>query len=116
MVIGSVMLIDGPIPELRVPMGLVIPLSLAIGLVVAFVLRLAIKAQLARVATGIEGLAGKLGRVTQELDPEGRVFVHGEIWNAISSQGPIPVGAEVRVLQVENLKLTVEPTETAGGS
>jgi membrane-bound serine protease (ClpP class) len=116
LVIGSVMLIDGPIPELRVPLGLVVPLSVAIGLTVALVLRLAIKAQLARVATGMEGLLGELGRVTRELAPEGKIFIHGEIWNAASSGDSIPEGAEVRVLQVENLKLIVEPTEPAGRS
>jgi len=116
LVIGSVMLIDGPIPELRVPLGLVVPLSVAIGLTVALVLRLAIKAQLARVATGMEGLPGELGRVTRELAPEGKIFIHGEIWNAASSGDSIPEGAEVRVLQVENLKLIVEPTEPAGRS
>jgi membrane-bound serine protease (ClpP class) len=116
LVIGSVMLIDGPIPELRVPLGLVLPLSVAIGLTIAFVLRLAIKAQMTRLSTGMEGLLGALGRVTRELDPEGKIFIHGEIWNATTSSGSIPEGAEVRVLQVENLKLIVEPTEPAGRS
>jgi membrane-bound serine protease (ClpP class) len=41
------------------------------------------------------------------LAPEGKVFVHGEYWDAVAST-PVPAGAPVRVLAVENLKLTVE--------
>ena len=57
----------------------------------------------------VEGLTGEVGDVTRDLDPEGRVFVHGETWSAVSSAGPILRGAKVRVLRVDHLKLTVEP-------
>jgi membrane-bound serine protease (ClpP class) len=111
LVLGSVVLIDGPIPELRVPFGLVLPMSLALAGVCAFAVRLAVKAQLHRVGTGVEGLAGKTGSVTEALDPEGKVFVHGEIWNAISAGGPVAQGERVRVVRVEDMQLTVEPAD-----
>jgi membrane-bound serine protease (ClpP class) len=109
LVLGSVILVDGPIPELRVPLELVLPMSLALAAVCAFVVRLAYKAHRHRVRTGVEGLAGEIGTVTEELDPEGKVFVHGEIWNATSAGGSIPQGGRVRVVQVEDMQLTVEP-------
>jgi membrane-bound serine protease (ClpP class) len=109
LVLGSFVLIDGPIPELRVPFFLVLPLSLALAAVCAFVLRLAVKAHRARVDTGVEGLAGATGTVTEDLDPEGKVFVRGEIWNAASAGAPIPQGGRVRVVKVEDMQLTVEP-------
>jgi membrane protein implicated in regulation of membrane protease activity len=39
---------------------------------------------------------------------EGMIRVHGELWRA-SSRNEVPIGAKVRVLQVEGLKLDVEP-------
>jgi membrane-bound serine protease (ClpP class) len=115
LIVGSMMLIDSPIPELRVPAALYVPGSLTLGVLFAVIVRLAVRAQQARVQTGREGLDGAVGTVTQALEPEGTVFVHGELWNAASSAGSIPVGARVRVVGVRNLRLTVEPTEASRG-
>ena len=112
LVLGAVTLIDGPIPELRVPLGLVLPTAVAVGGACALVVRLAVQAQHQRVETGREGLAGEMGVVTRALDPEGRVFVHGESWSAVSRQGAIPSGGRVRVVEVGNdLRLIVEPAD-----
>lgn len=110
LVIGAWMLIDGPIPEMRVPLIVVLPAALTLAGLCLFVLTLAARAQRAAVETGVEGLAGEVGTVTQALAPEGKVFVHGELWNAASAAGgAIPQGVRVRVLQVDSLKLIVEP-------
>lgn len=109
LLIGSVMLIDGPIPELRVPLSLVLPVSIAIAGVCVLVVWLAVRAHRERVDTGREGLLGQTGVVTQDLAPEGKVFVHGEIWDAASAAEPIPKDAKVRVVRVDEMKLTVEP-------
>ena len=108
LIIGSWMLVDGPIPALRVPWGVFLPASLAIAGLCAFALRLAFKAQRAQVGTGVEGLAGETGTVTVELAPEGKIFVHGEIWNARSASGPVEAGRRVRVTKVDEMWLTVE--------
>ena len=115
LMLGSAMLIDGPIPELRVPLELVLPLSLALATVCAFAVRLVFKAQQDRVGTGVEGMTGETGTVTQALDPEGKVFVHGEIWNAASVAGTIPQGGRVRVVRVDKMRLTVEPADALAG-
>jgi membrane-bound serine protease (ClpP class) len=49
--------------------------------------------------------------VQQSLDPEGTVFVHGELWKAIAASGPVPAGSRVRVLQVRDLIVDVEPVD-----
>lgn len=113
LLVGSTMLFKGPIPEMRLPLYVALPPSLALGALCAFAVRLAVRAQRTKVATGVEGLTGEVGDVTRDLEPEGMVFVHGETWNAVSSSGPIPRGARVRVVKVENLRLTVEPTGDA---
>lgn len=111
LVIGSMMLFEGPIPELRVPVWLYLPTALALTAVCALALQLAIRAQRARVATGVEGLAGEFGTVTEELSPHGKVFVHGELWDATSAGGTVTKGSRVRVVKAEELRLTVEPAD-----
>jgi membrane-bound serine protease (ClpP class) len=108
---GSLMLIDGPIPELRVPWGSILPTSIAIAALFALIVRLVIKARAAQVSTGIEGLYGKVGNVVVTLDPTGKVFIHGELWNASTAGEQIPEGTQVKVTSVDELTLTVEPTE-----
>lgn len=109
LILGSWMLFDGPIPELRLPVGVFLPSSIVLAAVCVLVLRLAVGAQRAPVHSGVEGLAAEIGEVTQALDPEGQVFIHGELWHAASVAGPIPRGARVRVEQVTGLKLWVRP-------
>jgi membrane-bound serine protease (ClpP class) len=105
---GSLMLIDGPIPELRVPWVTILPTSIAVAVLCAWIVRLVVRARSAQVSTGIEGLGGKVGSVVEALNPVGKVFVHGELWNAHSSGGEIPEGTQVRVVGVDNLNLSVE--------
>jgi len=109
--LGSWMLIEGPIPELRVPAAVIVPATLAVaGFCAAFV-RLAARAQRAPVSTGVEGLIGELGSAAEALDPTGRVLVHGETWSARATR-PVAVGERVRVVRVaEHMQLEVEPVE-----
>jgi membrane-bound serine protease (ClpP class) len=109
LVIGSLILIEGPIPELRVPLWLVLPTSITMGLLCALVLTLAMRAQQQRVETGVEGLVGRVGTVARELSPHGKVLVQGELWNALSTGEPLAQGAKVRVVHVNGMELTVEP-------
>ena len=113
LLIGSWMLVDGPIPELRVPWGAVLPTSAALAALCILVVRLAVRAQRDPVGTGVEGLPGETGTVTQALAPEGKVFVHGEIWDAASAGGSIAEGMRVRIVKVDNMRLTVEPVNDA---
>jgi membrane-bound serine protease (ClpP class) len=112
LVIGLMMLVEGPIPELRVPPAVVIPSALIFAGLCAFVVRLVAKAQRSRVVTGVEGLAGKSGTVTEELAPVGKVFLHGELWNATVTTGTVAVGVRVRVVRADDLMLTVEPADS----
>ncbi len=61
-----------------------------------------------RVTTGAEGMLGERAQAIGSLDPEGKVRLRGEIWNARAS-GPVAEGAEVRVAAVDGLTLIVEP-------
>lgn len=108
MVLGAVMLIDSPVPELRIHWSTAIALALPFSAITVFLLSLALRARRNKVETGREGMIGQTGAAITALAPEGKVFVHGEYWDAVSAS-PLPAGARVRVTAIDHLKLTVEP-------
>jgi membrane-bound serine protease (ClpP class) len=115
LVLGAVMLIDSPTPELRIRWGTAIAVALPFSAITVLLLSLVIRARKNKVETGVEGMIGQVGAALTPLAPEGKVFVHGEYWDAVSSL-PAPVGAKVRVTAMHGLKLTVEPLiERNGG-
>jgi membrane-bound serine protease (ClpP class) len=112
LVLGSLMLFKSAEPALRVSRGLIFTSAALAALTVGFLAVLAARAQGTRVRTGAEGLRGEIGRSMSPLAPAGRVFVHGEIWNAESEGGvEIAAGAEVEVVALEGLRLRVRPAE-----
>jgi membrane-bound serine protease (ClpP class) len=110
LVIGALLLVDSPIPEMRVKLATALAVSIPLGAITVFLMTIALRARRSKAVTGIEGLVGQLAVAQTELAPAGQVFVHGEIWNAVSSSN-VPVGERVRVRKVDGLELTVEPAE-----
>jgi membrane-bound serine protease (ClpP class) len=108
MVLGGLLLVDAPIPEMRVRLWTALAVSLPLGFITVFLMRLALKARRNKVTTGAQGLIGEIGMAQTPLSPQGKVFVHGELWDANSSV-PIPAGQAVVVRQVDGLQLQVEP-------
>jgi membrane-bound serine protease (ClpP class) len=115
MVLGAVMLIDSPLPEMRIHWSTAIALALPFSAITMLLLTLVIRARRNKTVTGEEGMIGLTGAAVTELSPEGKVFVHGEYWNAISN-GTVRQGERVRVVGIENLRLTVEPLPQKTGS
>lgn len=105
--LGGLLLVDGPIPEMRVRLGVAVAVSVPFGLITAFLMSIALRARRAKVATGEQGLIGEVGIAFTDLAPSGKVFVHGELWNAHSAQ-PVRSGAQVRVVAIDQLELEVE--------
>jgi membrane-bound serine protease (ClpP class) len=115
MVIGALMLVDGPIPEMRVRLTTALAVAVPMGLITVFLVGLVLKARRAKVVTGKEGLVGGIGVAQTVLTPEGKVFINGEIWNAVAAAQVNP-GDRVRVRAVKGLVLEVEPAPAASGS
>lgn len=111
MVLGAVMLVDTGVPELSISWGTALAVTIPFALVTAFLLGLAVRSFRLKVTTGVEGLVGNEGVAKTEVAEDGRVFVHGELWNASSAQ-PIPEGARVRVTEVNGLRVRVESLST----
>jgi membrane-bound serine protease (ClpP class) len=110
LVLGGVMLVDGPIPELRVSLATALAVSVPIGIIAVFLMTLVLRARKHRVSTGTEGMIGEIGVARTAIDGAGKVFVHGELWNA-RSRDSIEPGARVRVAAVDGLHVVVERTE-----
>jgi len=108
MILGALLLIDAPIPEMRVHLTTALAVSVPIGLITVFLVGLVVKARRSKVVTGSQGLVGEVGVAQSALEPAGKVFVHGELWDAVSSAN-IAAGARVLVKRVDGLRLEVEP-------
>jgi membrane-bound serine protease (ClpP class) len=114
LLLGSMMLIDSPLPEMQVGLRLIVPITLATSAIMLFLVRLAVKAQRARSVTGTAGMIDEVGRALTPIDAggTGRVQTHGEIWTAVAAE-PVAAGEAVRVTGVHGLTLTVKPESPA---
>ena len=115
MVLGAVILVNGPIPEMRIRWSTAIGLALPFSAITLLLLSLVVSARRHKVETGVEAMIGATGSAITELSPEGKVLVRGEYWDAVALR-PVTAGARVRITAVDKLKLTVEPVpDTSGG-
>src|SRR3954462_12882738 len=108
LLLGSMMLIDSPLPELQIGLRLIIPVTLGIAGIVLFLVTLAVNAQRTRPITGASAMLHETGFALTPIDPggTGNVRTHGEIWTA-SANERIEPGTPVRVTAVDGLRLQV---------
>ncbi len=104
--LGSIMLFNTGTPGLRISWSVLIPAVTVISGFFITVALLAIRAHMAKPLTGYRGLIGETAVAMEPLAPDGKVFVHGELWNATSDE-IVPKGTRVEVVEVENLWLKV---------
>ena len=115
MILGALLLINGP-PEIRIHLSTAIAVTVPFALITMFLVSLAVRARRNKVITGEAGLINTIGQARTQLAPSGKVFVHGEYWDAESTV-PVERGANVRIVAVDGLKLRVEPAYSpAAGS
>jgi membrane-bound serine protease (ClpP class) len=106
--LGGLLLVDAPIPEMRVHLVTALAVSIPLGLITAFLMTIALKARHNKVVTGSQGMIGETGVAQTALSPQGKVFVHGELWDAVASSA-LPIGQLVVVRRVDGLILEVDP-------
>jgi membrane-bound serine protease (ClpP class) len=112
MVLGALLLVDGPIPQMRVQLWAALAVAIPIGTITVFLMTIALKARRNKVVTGVQGMIGEVAIVCAPLTPSGKVFVQGELWDAVSPAN-VDAGCRVVVRRVENLVLHVEPVHEA---
>lgn len=113
LLLGSLMLIrsQSSLEFVRISRIVIIAFTVVTTLFFLFVVGMGLRAQRAKVMTGIEGLVGAIAYALDILDPAGTVMFQGEVWNAISVTGKIDKGDKVRVREMRNLTLYVEKTD-----
>lgn len=104
--IGATILFDSPLPGGGIPMSTIVAMLLVVLIFVFFVVRAVINAHNVRVVTGREGLAGEEGYAMSDFSGSGKVFVHGEIWNA-EFDGELKKGERIIVENMRGMILTV---------
>ena len=115
LLLGSLMMFKDTGPDMRLSLKVLLPTIILISGFFVFVAGLVFRAQMAKPRTGTKGLVGEIGMVKKALTPEGKVFVHGELWNA-KAEKAIDEGAKVRVVNVVNLMLEVELLDEDSGA
>jgi membrane-bound serine protease (ClpP class) len=113
LILGSMMLIrsESALEFVQISWSVILTSAAVTLLFFLFVVGFGVRALRSKPSTGREGLVGELGSSLTPLSPEGRVRVHGEIWDAVSVSGKISRDTRVRVVAVDDLKLRVEKAE-----
>jgi membrane-bound serine protease (ClpP class) len=114
MFLGAIFLIRSPLTPGGVSVGVALAGTLPFAVLAVFLMRLVLRSRKWKSVTGKEELIGEHGVAISPLQAgvEGMIRVHGELWQAVSSQ-PVEEGKPVKVLRVEGLKLYVEPADVA---
>jgi membrane-bound serine protease (ClpP class) len=107
LLLGSLMLFEGDTPDMKLSWHVLVPTIIVISGFFVAVASLVFRAQVSKPTTGAGGLVGEIGIVKKALRPEGKVFVHGELWHARAKE-PLDENVKVRVVKVVNLFLEVE--------
>jgi membrane-bound serine protease (ClpP class) len=114
LILGSMMLIrtDSALEFIQISWSVILTCAALSLLFFMFVIGFGLRALQSKQTTGSEGLLGETGEALTQLNPDGRVKVHGEIWNAVSVSGKIPKDARVKIVGLENLTLRVEEVQS----
>ena len=107
MVLGALLLVNGP-PAVRIHLSTALGVALPFALITMFLVSIVVRARANKVLTGPSSMIHEVGVARTALEPEGKVLVRGEYWDAVS---PVPVqpGTRVRVVEVQGITLRVEP-------
>src|SRR5437762_716048 len=108
LVVGALLLVDTPIPEMRVKLATALAVSIPLGVITVILMTIALRARRSKAVTGIEGMIGEVAIAQTALAPAGKVFVHGEIWDAVASASVL-AGEKVIVQQIDGMQLKVIP-------
>ncbi|HYY23897.1 MAG TPA: nodulation protein NfeD [Candidatus Udaeobacter sp.] len=106
MALGSLLLFDAQGSDYGVDRSIVFTAVGTLGSFVLAVSYLVFRSQKAKPSLGMVGLIGEIGEVRGKLSPAGKIFVHGEYWNA-QADGEIDAGEKVKVVGYDGMRLKV---------
>ncbi len=106
--LGSLMLFKGAGPQFQVAWQVLVPTVVLISGFFVSLAYLVVRAHTRPARTGAEGLVGMLGEVKQVHGTQGKVMVHGELWQAEFSDA-VAEGEKVTITHVNNLVVMAAP-------
>lgn len=107
-VIGSLILIDSPVPQLQIHKTTALSVFLPLAIITVFLLRLVLLSRKYKMMTGEQGMIGMEGVAHAPINGSGKVYVRGEYWNATATER-IEEGSRIIVVAVAGLVLRVRP-------
>jgi len=111
LILGSILLFQSPAPYFRLAIQTIIAVVIFSVVFFGWIIGMAIRAHTKKVTTGKEGLLLETGIATSDLDLEGMIMIHGELWSAESTEGKINKGGKVKVVKIEGMKLFVKRSD-----
>jgi membrane-bound serine protease (ClpP class) len=105
---GSLLLFDSPEPYLRLSWSVILVTVVMTTLFFTVAIAKSLKVHREQPAGGMEGLVGEEGRVEADIMPEGKIFVHGELWDAFSDEEIRKGEKAIVVAVVERMRLKVK--------
>ncbi len=114
--LGGTMLFDRPdLSDLQVSFwSVLVPAVLAVAVFGGLIVLAIGRTFSLRETAGVGELMGLVGQCTTALDPEGKVFVRGEYWQAVVDGEPAAEGDRVEVMAVEGMRLRVRRAAPVG--
>lgn len=107
--LGAMMLFNHAGPGFHLSLRWIIPATAVTTAFFVFVVAKGIRAQFRPPTTGREGMMGKTAPAQTRIDAGGgKVFIEGEIWNAVSAT-PVEPGQMIEVTGMNGLTLQVKP-------
>jgi len=108
LILGALMLVKTDAPFMKVSLSFIVPFAMMVGAMLMTLTWMAVRTQRRAAVTGIEAMVGSIGVAKTDVAPRGRVFIQGEIWDAMSDE-PIREGEEAQIKAVSGLTLKVAP-------
>jgi len=109
LIVGSIILFGGGSSIYQVDTKAIVTVVAIVVISMILLVRAVVRGQRRRPVSGTESLMGATAIVRSLLNPEGTVFVEGEIWNAIlKGDEQAEIGEKVIIIGIDGLKLTVE--------
>ncbi|HUA86341.1 MAG TPA: nodulation protein NfeD [Bryobacteraceae bacterium] len=108
MILGALLLVNGP-PTVQIHLSTALAVTIPFALITMFLVTLVVRARHGKVLLADGGMLDEIGEARTPLAPAGKVFVHGEYWDAVSDK-PVEAGSAVRIISRDGMTLRVEPS------
>jgi membrane-bound serine protease (ClpP class) len=108
MTLGSLMLIKSDAEFYQISWTVIVPVIITTAVVSLFIVGMGVRALRRSPQTGTESMVGAVGVAKTALCPDGKLAIHGELWDAVSDT-PVEPGGSAKVLRIEGLTLYVTP-------